>query len=101
MKKLIMIVGLFILAGVLLAGCTETSTNTAPNTETKLNTEQTIKTSSDCNIKGNISQNTGEKIYHVPGQQYYNATQIDASAGEKWFCTEGEARSAGWRKSKL
>ncbi len=51
-----------------------------------------------CNIKGNISQD-GEKIYHVPGQEYYSTTQIDAQNGERWFCTETEARANGWRKS--
>jgi hypothetical protein len=28
-----------------------------------------------CGIKGNISVNTGERIYHVPGQKYYWATR--------------------------
>ena len=52
-----------------------------------------------CDIKGNISMD-GEKIYHVPGQEYYDATVIDESYGERWFCTEDEARAAGWRKAK-
>lgn len=51
-------------------------------------------------IKGNISYNTGEKIYHVPGQEYYNDTIIDLSDGERWFCTEQEAQAAGWRRSR-
>jgi len=55
--------------------------------------------SSDCLIKGNISS-SGEKIYHLPGQYYYDKTVIDESRGEKWFCTEEETVSAGWRKSK-
>ena len=54
----------------------------------------------ECTIKGNIS-NKGEKIYHVPGQRYYDATKIDASKGERMFCTEAEAVAAGWRKSKV
>lgn len=33
-------------------------------------------TSLGCNIKGNISLNTGERIYHVPGQEYYSAAVI-------------------------
>lgn len=53
----------------------------------------------DCIIKGNINA-SGEKIYHMPGQYYYNKTAIDESRGEKWFCTEDEAQSAGFRKSK-
>ncbi len=54
-----------------------------------------------CNIKGNISFNSGEKIYHVPGQQYYNATKISPDFGERWFCTEREALNNGWRKAKV
>lgn len=60
---------------------------------------QTAPTS-DCLIKGNINS-SGDKIYHTPGQRYYDKTQIDESAGERWFCTEDEAISAGWRKSKV
>ena len=52
-------------------------------------------------IKGNISLNTGEKIYHVPDGEFYDQTVIDEAKGERWFCTEAEAVSAGWRKSKL
>jgi len=51
-------------------------------------------------IKGNISQSTGEKIYHVPGGEFYDKTVIDEAAGERWFCTEQEALAAGWRRSK-
>lgn len=53
-----------------------------------------------CHIKGNISLNTGEQIYHVPGQSYYDETVISTSKGERWFCSEDEARQAGWRKSR-
>ncbi|HXG37113.1 MAG TPA: thermonuclease family protein, partial [Dehalococcoidia bacterium] len=51
-------------------------------------------------IKGNISVNTGEKIYHVPGGEFYDATVINESKGERWFCTEKEAVAAGWRRSR-
>ncbi|WP_229708416.1 thermonuclease family protein [Knoellia flava] len=54
---------------------------------------------SSCVIKGNISS-SGEKIYHVPGGGSYDATVITASKGERWFCTEDEARAAGWRKAR-
>lgn len=54
---------------------------------------------SGCEIKGNISFESGEKIYHVPGQKYYSSTSIDPANGERWFCTEAEARANGWRKS--
>jgi len=35
----------------------------------------------------------------VPGQQHYPRTEIDESKGERWFCTEEEAKAAGWRKA--
>jgi endonuclease YncB( thermonuclease family) len=47
-------------------------------------------------VKGNINSK-GEHIYHVPGSGSYEATRIDESKGERWFCTAEEARSAGWR----
>ena len=53
-----------------------------------------------CNIKGNISVNTGEHIYHVLGQEHYWETKISPQYGERWFCTEEEARAAGWRKAR-
>jgi hypothetical protein len=53
-----------------------------------------------CNIKGNVNTR-GERIYHVPGQEYYDETVIAASHGERWFCSEQEARAAGWRKAKV
>src|SRR5262245_36391777 len=49
-----------------------------------------------CYIKGNIN-GEGERIYHVPGAPSYDDTRIDESKGERWFCTESEARAAGWR----
>jgi len=56
-------------------------------------------TIANCNIKGNVSI-SGELIYHVPGQAYYDATRVDPLVGERWFCSEAEARSAGWRKAR-
>ena len=56
--------------------------------------------SDDCVIKGNISRYGGSKIYHVPGQKYYDSTVIIETEGERWFCSEAEAQAAGWRKSK-
>ncbi|AWI83182.1 nuclease [Alloyangia pacifica] len=52
-----------------------------------------------CVIKGNVSSK-GERIFHVPGQKYYAATRITVTKGERWFCSETEARKAGWRKAR-
>lgn len=50
----------------------------------------------DCGglIKGNISSG-GEKIYHVPGGQFYDRTSAEAC-----FATPEEAEAAGYRRSK-
>ncbi|MBB6357810.1 thermonuclease family protein [Aminobacter aganoensis] len=55
--------------------------------------------SSSCDIKGNVSAE-GERIYHVPGQKFYRQTKISERKGERWFCSEAEAKQAGWRKAK-
>ena len=52
-----------------------------------------------CDIKGNIGFESGEKIYHLPGMEYYSQTTISPEYGERWFCTEAEARANGWRKA--
>ncbi|WP_093264352.1 thermonuclease family protein [Psychrobacillus sp. OK032] len=46
-----------------------------------------------CLIKGNINRQ-GKKIYHIPSGKYYEETKP-----EDWFCTEGEAMKAGFKKS--
>jgi micrococcal nuclease len=53
-----------------------------------------------CAIKGNISQSSGEKIFHVPGGGSYQETRISPDFGERWFCTEQEAVANGWRKAR-
>lgn len=52
-----------------------------------------------CTIKGNISAK-GSRIYHMPGQRDYEATRISVAKGEAFFCTEAEARTAGFRPAK-
>lgn len=50
--------------------------------------------SGSCNIKGNISS-SGEKIFHVPGGQFYDITEPEAM-----FCSKSAAMAAGYRASK-
>lgn len=52
----------------------------------------------ECVIKGNIGR-SGTRIYHLPGQADYDATRINKAAGERWFCSEAEARAAGFRRA--
>ena len=49
-----------------------------------------------CDIKGDID-NDGDKIYHIPGQDMYDATVVNPKFGETWFCSYEEAEEAGWK----
>lgn len=60
--------------------------------------ETVMDRTKSCDIKGNVSYNTGVCIYHVPGQRIYNETVISRHRGGRWFCTEEEAQNCGWRK---
>lgn len=86
-------------AGCPLTFATINPTNTTNPTNEILNDQIKLYNNNNCTIKGNISS-TGEKIYHVSGCGSYDKTVIDESFGERWFCTEDEAKAAGWRKAK-
>lgn len=51
-----------------------------------------------CIIKGNISGSG--RIYHMPHNRDYGRTRINEAQGERWFCTEADARAAGWRPAR-
>lgn len=53
----------------------------------------------ECLVKGNVSYNSGRKLYHTPDMKYYQSTRIDPMRGEKWFCSEAEAIANGWQKA--
>ena len=50
-------------------------------------------------IKCNVSMASSEKIYHLPFDQMYDATVIDAKRGEFYARTVKEAESAGFRRA--
>jgi len=52
-----------------------------------------------CPIKGNINDRTGEKEYLTPKCPDYSKTIIEKNMGEEWFCSETEAKKAGYKKS--
>lgn len=58
-------------------------------------TEAETAESAGCLIKGNINS-SGKQLYHMPGTTAYGRTKIDENKGERWFCSEAEAISAGW-----
>ena len=52
-----------------------------------------------CPIKGNVDDRTHEKQYLLPDCRHYSKVIIEKSFGENYFCTEAEARKAGFTKS--
>jgi len=71
-------------------------TATGAPTQSQRGAAPAPETRDGCLIKGNINR-AGEHIYHVPGSRSYEETVIDEARGERWFCSEAEAQSAGWR----
>lgn len=53
-----------------------------------------------CEIKGNIDKVTDTRLYYYPGCAQYEFTIVEKDIGEDWFCTEKEAREAGFEKAK-
>ncbi len=51
-----------------------------------------------CVIKGNINKRY-EKDYFLPGCPNYKRVIVDERKGERWFCSENEAKKAGWQLS--
>lgn len=51
-----------------------------------------------CNIKGNVRGS--DKFYHYRGCAQYENTLVQLHFGDKWFCTEKEARAAGFTKGE-
>jgi endonuclease YncB( thermonuclease family) len=50
-----------------------------------------------CNVKGALGR-AGERIYYVPTDQDYDQVAIDPGRGEQMFCSDEEARAAGWNR---
>jgi endonuclease YncB( thermonuclease family) len=48
-----------------------------------------------CPIKGQLAGNA--KLYVLPWSADYHRVRVSKGRGERWFCSEQEAISAGWR----
>lgn len=51
-----------------------------------------------CPIKGTVSGDS--KTYLVPWSVSYDKSKVRQEKGERWFCTEEEAKAAGWKSSE-
>lgn len=54
--------------------------------------------SGSCPIKANVNSK-GQRIYHIPGGQFYDAVKIKPEQGDRCFGTQAEAQGAGFRQS--
>ena len=50
----------------------------------------------ECVIKGNIDQSSWDHLYHLPNCRHYDKIVLNLDLGEQFFCTEEEAKSAGF-----
>lgn len=90
------IIGICVLAGIGIFSMDFSSSRPSPTTSAS---PTRLIPKPGCNIKGNISITTGNRLYHLPGMEDYETTRIEPKHGERWFCTEAEAIAAGWRKA--
>lgn len=58
-------------------------------------TNEEVAINGDCN--GQIKGNKNSKIYHLPNGAHYNDV---SEQNIVWFCTETEAKTAGYREAK-
>ena len=87
-------------------------TNKSPNanepagTLPRINLPQTPQTNCDYTtgnipvIKGNHDRMAQIKTYYLPDSIFYKTIEISLKDGDRLFCTENEAQSSGWVKSK-
>ncbi len=52
-----------------------------------------------CNVKGALGP-AGEQIDYMPTDQGYDDVTIDPAKGERSFCSDEEARAAGWTRPR-
>lgn len=60
--------------------------------------QDTNRDNPKCVIKGNISQSDDENFYRFPTCGKYVITDVELYLGDAWFCTEAEAKKAGFIK---
>jgi hypothetical protein len=70
----------------------------ASTAQAQLVTSPTDAPSPECIIKGNVNSQ-GEHIYHRPRQAAYSKINMHDNR-KRWFCSEDDAKAAGWRPAR-
>lgn len=63
--------------------------------------EAATKAPGGCPIKGVLEGRGREKTYHLPWSQGYARHRVRSQRGERWLCSEDEARTAGFRSAAV
>lgn len=64
--------------------------------------EARVKAPQGCPIKGKVAGRRGEaKTYHLPWSPTYMHLRVISARGERWFCSEDEARAAGFAPPEI
>lgn len=69
---------------------------------TRLWEEARARAPKGCPIKGKVAgRGEGAKTYHLPWSPVYGRLRVVSARGERWFCSEDEARGAGFAPSAV
>ena len=79
-----------------LSNATNYAQNKNLGVYSNLCTQQENLQKPECNIKGN--NRDGQRMYRFPGCKNYDSTLVQLYRGDQWFCTETEAKKAGFTK---
>jgi endonuclease YncB( thermonuclease family) len=70
---------------------------------TRLWNEARAKAPEGCPIKGKVAGRRGNavKTYHLPWSPIYPRLRVFSARGEHWFCSEADARAAGFAPAEI
>ncbi len=65
--------------------------------------EARAKAPQGCPIKGKVAGRRGDtvKTYHLPWSPTYVRLRVVSARGERWFCSEDEAKAAGFARAEI
>lgn len=52
-----------------------------------------------CQIKGNLDR-LDKRWYHLPSFRHYEQVIVNPEHGDRWFCTEEQAQTAGFKRAR-
>jgi endonuclease YncB( thermonuclease family) len=70
---------------------------------TRMWNEARAKAPEGCPIKGKVAGRRGDTVrtYHLPWSPTYVRLRVVSARGERWFCSEADARAAGFAPAEI